>query len=186
VLDYRHESKRDLAGLLARRGDSSRAAAWWADGDLRRCRWREVRAVIAGERDPVSLACGHAGAEAWLAEWRELSQLPDDEIHRLVLNAQQVADVHDLGGRRTAVLIDTTASVSVRRVWGMLLPALVRTEAVPFGPEDDAAVLEWIVTAGVPLRDLVGTERLKGVLDRAQIAARPSIQVSEFDVAART
>ncbi|NIP97226.1 MAG: hypothetical protein GWO24_28865, partial [Akkermansiaceae bacterium] len=88
-------------------------------------------------------------------------ELPDREVRALILNGHQLADPHDIGLGKTAVLIDSEAPLTVRRVWGMLLPVLVHSHAVSFGPSDDAGTLAGFLQEKVKLRDLVGTARLR-------------------------
>jgi hypothetical protein len=57
----------------------------------------------------------------------------------------------------------------------MLLPALARTHAVSFGPEDDATTIEGLRKAKVVLRDLVGTNRLSAYLGTDQPDEEPLV-----------
>ncbi len=162
VFARRRETAPNLAAFLDRRTGKARALAWRGDEGLQSCTWWEVKQVVAGNLNPAGVARGHEGAAQWLAGWGELAELPEAELRRLILNAHQLADPHDLGSGKSAVLIDSEASVTVRRVWGMLLPVLVRTCAVSFGPQDDAASFAQLCEPhqGLELRDLVGTQRM--------------------------
>ena len=64
--------------------------------------------------------------------------------------------------------LDASASPAVRRVWGLLLPVLTRTEAVVLGPEDGPSELGALRGEKIALRDLVGTPRMREVLQEAQ------------------
>ncbi|MFP6859496.1 MAG: MFS transporter [Roseibacillus sp.] len=175
AMAHRCECAADLDSFLERCRTRARALAWWQDGKLQSCSWGEVRQVIDGKEEPAGLAGGHRGAEAWLAEWKALAELPEEQWRALLLNANQVSDPYNLGLGKSAVLIDSEASATVRRVWGMLLPALARTHAVSFGPEDDAATIEGLRKAKVVLRDLVGTNRLSAYLGTDQPDEEPLV-----------
>ena len=176
VFSRRREAAGDASALLAehaRKGD--RALCWVREGHVHFCTWAEVGNLLAGREDPESLARGHAGAERWLADWQVLAGLSAKEWQGLLINAHQLADPHNLGDGKAAVTIDTAASATVRRVWGMILPVITRTEVALLDPEEGSISLEALQREKVALRALVGTDRLREVLSEVSSEQCPLV-----------
>ena len=176
VFSRRREAAGDASALLAehaRKGD--RALCWVREGHVHFCTWAEVGNLLAGREDPESLARGHAGAERWLADWQALAGLSAKEWQGLLINAHQLADPHNLGDGKAAVTIDTAASATVRRVWGMILPVITRTEVALLDPEEGSISLEALQREKVALRALVGTDRLREVLSEVSSEQCPLV-----------
>ncbi len=176
VFSRRREAAGDASALLAehaRKGD--RALCWVREGHVHFCTWAEVGNLLAGREDPESLARGHAGAERWLADWQVLAGLSAKEWQGLLINAHQLADPHNLGDGKAAVTIDTAASATVRRVWGMILPVITRTEVALLDPEEGSLSLEALQREKVALRALVGTDRLCEVLSEVSSEQCPLV-----------
>jgi acyl-[acyl-carrier-protein]-phospholipid O-acyltransferase/long-chain-fatty-acid--[acyl-carrier-protein] ligase len=164
VFSQRRESADTVVEFLEHRKNKTDALSWNHEGRVHTCTWGEVRGVLEGSADPAGLSAGHAGAEGWLADWKCLAELPEKEWQSLLLNAHQLADPYNLGNGKAAVLIDCEASATVRRVWGMLLPVITKTQAVSIGRDDNAASLTALRKSGVVLRDLVGTDRVRDLV----------------------
>lgn len=173
VFARRRESADDLKAFLSQAKNQRTALSWVQDGKVHGCDWGEVKEVLAGTTEPASLAAGHAGAEAWLQDWQVLAAISLVEWRGLLINAHQLADPHNLGNGKAAILIDSEASETVRRVWGMLLPVITRTQAVTLGREDNEGCFATLRKGGIVLRDLVGTERLRELFRNAQSESEP-------------
>jgi acyl-[acyl-carrier-protein]-phospholipid O-acyltransferase/long-chain-fatty-acid--[acyl-carrier-protein] ligase len=165
--------RRESAGkvkefLLQQSKPGDRALLWVHGGQVCSCSWGEVLNLLDQGGDPARVAAGHPGAQQWLEDWLTLDELSEREWRGLLINAHQLMDLHNLGDGKAAVTLDASASPAVRRVWGMLLPVLTRSETVVLGPEDGPSELGVLHREKIVLRDLVGTTRMRKVLQEAQ------------------
>ena len=165
--------RRESAGkvkefLLQQSKPGNQALLWMHGGQVCSCSWGEVLNLLDQGGDPVRVAAGHPGAQQWLEDWLMLDELSEREWRGLLINAHQLMDLHNLGDGKAAVTLDASASPAVRRVWGMLLPVLTRSETVVLGPEDGPSELGVLHREKIVLRDLVGTLRMREVLQEAQ------------------
>ena len=173
VFARRHESAGKVKDFLRQRKPDHRALHWVNGVQACSCTWGEVLELLEQGQDPSALAHGHPGAEQWLEDWRALDGLDEEEWRGLLLNAHQLADPYNLGDGKAAVTIDSLAPLAVRRVWGLLLPAITGAEAVVLGPNDGAAELGLLSREKVILRDLIGTARMREVHRVAGAAGVP-------------
>ncbi|MEC9054848.1 MAG: 1-acyl-sn-glycerol-3-phosphate acyltransferase, partial [Verrucomicrobiota bacterium] len=148
----------------------NRALRWVNGGQVCSCNWEEVQGLLEQEGDCSALAQGHPGAQQWLEDWRVLDGLDEEEWRGLLLNAQQLADPYNLGDGKAAVTLDSSAPPAVRRVWGLLLPAITGVETVVLGPDEGVSELKLLAREKVALRDMVGTPRMREVRRDAEVA----------------
>ena len=148
----------------------NRALRWVNGGQVCSCNWEEVQGLLEQEGDCSALAQGHPGAQQWLEDWRVLDGLDEQEWRGLLLNAQQLADPYNLGDGKAAVTLDSSAPPAVRRVWGLLLPAITGVETVVLGPDEGVSELKLLAREKVALRDMVGTPRMREVRRDAEVA----------------
>ena len=165
--------RRESAGkvkefLLQQSKPGDRALLWVHGGQVCSCSWGEVLNLLDQGGDPARVAAGHPGAQQWLEDWLTLDELSEREWRGLLINAHQLMDLHNLGDGKAAVTLDASASPAVRRVWGMLLPVLTRSETVVLGPEDGPSELGALHREKIVLRDLVGMTRMREVLQEVQ------------------
>ena len=173
VFARRHESAGTVKDFLRQRRPDHRALRWVDGVQVCSCTWGEVLELLEQREDLPASAQGHPGAEQWLEDWRALDGLDEEEWRGLLLNAHQLADPYNLGDGKAAVTIDSSLPQAVRRVWGLLLPVITRVEVVVLGPNDGASELGLVARDKVPLRDLVGTVRMREVHRIARAAGVP-------------
>lgn len=161
ALEHRLEASDDVASFLDRIKGSPPALRWWNGKCIQSASWREVRSVVAGSLSAETVAKGHRDAQEWLEGWKEMAALPAEEWRRMLLNAQQLAEPHDLGLGKGAVAIDAAAPVAVRKIWGALLPALVRTSAVLVDRENGETAHREFRAAGIAIQYVVGTAAME-------------------------
>jgi acyl-[acyl-carrier-protein]-phospholipid O-acyltransferase/long-chain-fatty-acid--[acyl-carrier-protein] ligase len=174
----RSEATGSIPGLLSATKLGDPAAMWQEGGEWRHCSWQQVGDYVQGLREARELAGTHAGALAWVREWERLGALPFKEVKRLVVNALQLAEPGNLGLGHP-VLVGSEANETVRRQWGMLLPALTRTRAVLLEEGDGLDEMRTLFLQE-DVRDAVGGPKLKKQLQELGNLGR-KVRLFRFD-----
>lgn len=154
------------------------AIQWERNGEWQGCTWQQVREVVEGGRTAEQVTGGHPAAVEWVREWQRLAEQPYPEVKRLVVNALQLAEPDELGLGRP-VLVGAEVPDAVRRIWGMLLPALTRGHAILLRGDEELEHMRALFLQE-DIREALGGLALRdGLRDLGSLAGR--VRLFRFD-----